>query len=74
MPLKLVPTTQFKKDLKRIGKRGYDLGAFEIVLNKSLKPHEAMITFNQDSIISIRLSARRICKGRSRLTDAGGSR
>ena len=31
MPLKLVPTSQFKKDLKRIRKRGYDLDALEIV-------------------------------------------
>ena len=34
MPLKLVPTSQFKKDLKRIRKRGYDLDALEIVLDK----------------------------------------
>ena len=34
MPLKLVPTSQFKKDPKRIRKRGYDLGALEIVLDK----------------------------------------
>lgn len=34
MKLTLVPTSQFKKDYKRIKKRGYDLGALHDVLQK----------------------------------------
>ena len=34
MPLRLVPTAQFKKDLKRIKKRGYDLAVLQEVLDK----------------------------------------
>lgn len=34
MALKLIPTSQFKKDLKRIRKRGYDLSALGAVLDK----------------------------------------
>lgn len=34
MPLRLVPTTKFKKDLKKIKKRGYNLEELQLVLNK----------------------------------------
>ena len=34
MKLTLVPTSQFKKDYKRIKKRGYDLGALHDALQK----------------------------------------
>lgn len=34
MSLKLVYTTQFKKDYKRIKKRGYDLNELQVILDK----------------------------------------
>ncbi len=34
--LKLFPTSKFKKDLKRIRKRGYDISKLDIVIQKLL--------------------------------------
>lgn len=34
MTLKLVPTAQFKKDFKRLKKRGYDMSELQAVLDK----------------------------------------
>lgn len=34
MPLRLVPTTQFKKDYKRVKKRGFDMTELQVVLDK----------------------------------------
>lgn len=51
MALKLVPTSQFKKDLKRIKKRGYDLSALEVVLNK-LCTRQSLEDRNRDHALS----------------------
>ncbi len=37
MVLRLVPTSQFKKDLKRIKKRGYDMAALQEVLDRLMR-------------------------------------
>ena len=40
MALRLIPTSQFKKDLKRIKKRGYDLVALQEVLERLIHGSE----------------------------------
>ena len=60
MPLKLVPTSQFKKDLKRIRKRGYDLDALEIVLDK-LCACQPLENRNRDHALSDNYAGFREC-------------
>lgn len=45
--LDLVTTTQFKKDLKRIRKRGYDLSKLDDILQK-LRAEESLPEKNRD--------------------------
>ena len=45
--LDLVTTTQFKKDLKRIRKRGYDLSKLDDILQK-LRAEESLPKKNRD--------------------------
>ncbi|EEE16894.1 addiction module toxin, RelE StbE family [Lancefieldella rimae] len=47
MKFNLIPTTQFKKDYKRIKKRGYDMAAFQKILDK-LCHGESLDTCNRD--------------------------
>lgn len=42
LKLTIVPTSQFKKDYKRIKKRGYDLGGLHGVLQNSQTEHNLM--------------------------------
>ena len=60
MKLTLVPTKQFKKDVKRIKKRGYDLSELETVLDKlaSMQPLDER---NRDHSLSGNYSGFREC-------------
>ena len=51
MALRLVLTSQFKKDYKRIKKRGYDIKLLEMLLDK-LCAGEPLDTSNRDHALS----------------------
>ena len=51
MKLTIVPTSQFKKDFKRIKKRGYDLSELKEVLDK-LANREELEQRNRDHALS----------------------
>lgn len=60
MKLTIVPTSQFKKDFKRIKKRGYDLSELKEVLDK-LTNREGLEQRNRDHALSGNYAGFREC-------------
>lgn len=60
MKLTIVPTSQFKKDFKRIKKRGYDLSELKEVLDK-LANREELEQRNRDHALSGNYAGFREC-------------
>lgn len=60
MKLTIVPTSQFKKDFKRIKKRGYDLSELKEVLDK-LANREELEQRNRDHSLSGNYAGFREC-------------
>lgn len=60
MKLTIVPTSQFKKDFKRIKKRGYDLSELKGVLDK-LANREELEQRNRDHALSGNYAGFREC-------------
>lgn len=60
MKLTIVPTSQFKKDFKRIKKRGYDLSELKEVLDK-LANREELEHRNRDHALSGNYAGFREC-------------
>ena len=60
MKLAIVPTSQFKKDFKRIKKRGYNLSELQAVLDK-LVNREELEARNRDHALSGNYAGFREC-------------
>ena len=57
LKLTIVPTSQFKKDYKRIKKRGYDLGGLHGVLQKLANLMSKIMTMRSQEITQVFVNA-----------------
>lgn len=64
MSLKLVPTSQFKKDYKRAKKRGFSMAELQVVLDKLCK-EEPLEARHRDHALSGNYAGFRECHVRS---------